>query len=43
MAGIAVRKAVGAGLHKDITGTAQSGEDTRQRRTTIWSLFFWEM
>ncbi|KAK4038644.1 hypothetical protein C8A01DRAFT_17311 [Parachaetomium inaequale] len=42
MAGIAVRKAVGAGLHKDITGTAQSCEDTRQRRTTVWSLFFWE-
>ncbi|KAH6845781.1 fungal-specific transcription factor domain-containing protein [Chaetomium sp. MPI-CAGE-AT-0009] len=43
VAGIAVRKAVGAGLHKDITGTAQSGEDTRQRRITIWSLFFWEI
>jgi hypothetical protein len=43
MAGIAVRKAVGAGLHKDVTGTAQSCEDTQQRRITIWSLFFWEM
>ncbi|KAH6622685.1 fungal-specific transcription factor domain-containing protein [Chaetomium tenue] len=42
VAGTAVRKAVGAGLHKDVTGTAQSCEDTRQRRVTIWSLFFWE-
>ncbi|KAL2132057.1 hypothetical protein VTI74DRAFT_4259 [Chaetomium olivicolor] len=42
MTGIAVRKAVGAGLHKDITGTGQSCEDTHQRRITIWSVFFWE-
>jgi hypothetical protein len=44
MTGIAVRKAVGAGLHKDSTGIAQSCEDTREmRRITVWSVFFWEM
>ncbi|KAK3906529.1 fungal-specific transcription factor domain-containing protein [Staphylotrichum tortipilum] len=43
MAGIAVRKAVGAGLHKDIAGTTTTCEETRQRRITIWSLFVWEI
>ncbi|KAH7152017.1 hypothetical protein B0J13DRAFT_254181 [Dactylonectria estremocensis] len=41
--GNAVRKAVAAGLHKDVcVRPGQTLEDVRQRRILFWSLFFWE-
>lgn len=43
LAGVAVRKAVAAGLHKDVIGATHSQDDTRQGRITIWCVFFWEM
>lgn len=41
--GTAVRKAVAAGLHKDVcVRPGQSMEDVEQRRLLFWSLYFWE-
>ncbi|KAF5017683.1 hypothetical protein F66182_10368 [Fusarium sp. NRRL 66182] len=41
--GIACRKAVAAGLHKDAgMRPGYTEEDASQRRITFWSLFFWE-
>lgn len=44
--GTAARKALSAGLHKDApTPTKKDGdvESTEERRTTFWSLYFYEM
>lgn len=41
--GTAVRKAVAAGLHKSTrSGSSQSVDETQQRHTIFWSLYFWE-
>ncbi|KPM36879.1 hypothetical protein AK830_g9700 [Neonectria ditissima] len=41
--GSAVRKAVAAGLHKDVSvRPGQTLEDVEQRRLLFWSLYFWE-
>ncbi|CAI4214020.1 unnamed protein product [Parascedosporium putredinis] len=41
--GTAVRKAVAAGMHKDVDGrSGQTQADLLRRRKTLWSLYFWE-
>lgn len=42
--GTATRKAVAAGLHKEVASstTAAGQDDVEERRATFWSLFFWE-